>query len=51
MPSDKSHGIESLGKAICCVLDPGFKANHRFSIIRKEYSSCSQKNLLEKMRT
>ena len=31
------------------ALDPGFKANHWFSFIRKERSSCSQKNLLEKM--
>jgi hypothetical protein len=30
-------------------LDPGFKSNHWFSFIRKERSSCSQKNLLEKM--
>ena len=31
------------------ALDPGYKANHWFIFIRKERSSCSQKNLLEKM--
>ena len=31
------------------ALDPGYKANDWFIFIRKEYSSCSQKNLLEKM--
>ena len=31
------------------ALDPRFKPNRRFIFIRKERSSCSQKNFLEKM--
>ena len=33
------------------ALDPEYKANHWFIFIRKERSSCSQKNLLKKVRT
>jgi hypothetical protein len=60
MPSAKSHGIASLEKSICrgrfermgrsLRLIPGYKANHWFIFIRKERSSCSQQNLLKKMR-
>jgi hypothetical protein len=43
--TDKSHGIESLGKSICRLR----LIQDTFIFIRKERSSCLQKNLLEKM--